>query len=97
VSEISLPQLPPQAHHVHVIPSLAFMSLLAMGPLCDAGCMIEFDATTIHVWLQEQLVLQGGCALPGLWIFHLLMLDTSNHPSSQQCYYNTSEFSHWST
>jgi hypothetical protein len=49
VGEISLPQLPPQAHHVHVIPGLASMSVLAMGPLCDVRCMIEFNATTIHV------------------------------------------------
>jgi hypothetical protein len=71
VGEISLPQLPPQACHVHVVPGLASMSLLAMGPLCDAGCTIEFDATTVHVWLQEQLVLQGRRVPPGLWIFQL--------------------------
>ena len=77
VGEISLPQLPPQACHVHVVPGLASMSLLAMGPLCDARCMIEFDATTVHVWLQEQLVLQGSRAPPGLWIFQLPTSDTT--------------------
>ncbi len=49
VSKISLPQLPPQARHIHVVQGLASMSLLAMGPLCDARCTIKFDATTICV------------------------------------------------
>jgi hypothetical protein len=40
VGEISLPQLPPQACHVHVVPGLASMLLLDMGPLCDATCTI---------------------------------------------------------
>jgi hypothetical protein len=70
-------QLPPQACHIHVVPGLAFMSLLAMGPLCDARCMIEFDTTTVHLWLQEQLLLQGSHAPPGLWIFQLPTSDTT--------------------
>jgi hypothetical protein len=37
VSEISQPLLPLQARHVHVVPGLASMSLLAIGPLGDAG------------------------------------------------------------
>jgi hypothetical protein len=59
VGEISLPLLPLQARHIHVVPGLASMSLLAMGPLCNAGCTIEFNANTIHAWLQEQVVLEG--------------------------------------
>jgi hypothetical protein len=47
------------------------MLLLAMGPLCDAGCMIKFNANTIHVWLQEQVVLEGRRDPPGLWVFQL--------------------------
>jgi hypothetical protein len=49
VGEISLPQLPPQARHVHIVPGLASMLLLAMGPLCDARYTIKFDATTVRV------------------------------------------------
>jgi hypothetical protein len=47
------------------------MSLLAMGPLCDAGCTIEFTATTVEVKLHDNLVLQGNRTPPGLWIFQL--------------------------
>ncbi len=32
VGKISLPQLPPQAHHIHVVPGLATMLLLAICP-----------------------------------------------------------------
>jgi len=71
VREIDLPHVPSQAYKVHLLPGLASVSLLAMGPLCDAGCRIEFDATTVHVWYQDQLVLKGHRALPGLWIFQL--------------------------
>jgi hypothetical protein len=73
VGKISLPLLPLQAQHVHVVPGLASMSLLAMGPLCDARCTIKFNAITAHVWLQEQVVLEGRRNLPGLWVFQLLM------------------------
>jgi hypothetical protein len=47
------------------------MSLLAMGPLCDAGCTIEFTATTMEVKLHDNLVLQGNRTPPSLWIFQL--------------------------
>jgi hypothetical protein len=47
------------------------MSLLAMGPLCDAGCTNEFTATTVEVKLCDNLVLQGNRTPPGLWIFQL--------------------------
>jgi hypothetical protein len=71
IGEISVPHLPTQSCSVHVVPGLASMSLLAMGPLCDAGCTIEFTATTVEVKLCDNLVLQGNRTPPGLWIFQL--------------------------
>lgn len=47
------------------------MSLLAMGPLCDAGCTIEFNANTVQVRLHDQVVLEGRRDPPGLWVFQL--------------------------
>ncbi len=84
---------PLQAQHVHVVPGLASMSLLAMGPLCDAGCTIEFNAYTVHVWLQEQVVLEGRRDLPvGLWVFQL---PTPAVPTNQKYHCASSQFSHW--
>ena len=42
-----------------------------MGPLCDAGCRVEFEATTVRALFEDKTVLQGRRAPPGLWIFHL--------------------------
>jgi hypothetical protein len=53
------------------------MSLLTMGPLCDAGCTIEFTATTMEIQLCDNLVLQGNGTPPSLWIFQL---PTNNLP-----------------
>jgi hypothetical protein len=71
IGEISVPHLPTQSCSVHDIPGLASMSLLAMGPLCDAGWSVEFTATTAEVKLRDNLVLQGNRTPPGLWIFQL--------------------------
>jgi hypothetical protein len=77
IGEISMPHLPTQSFSVHVIPGFASISLLAMGPLCDAGCTIEFTATTVEVKLHDNLVLQGNRTPPSLWIFQL---PTNNSP-----------------
>jgi hypothetical protein len=71
IGEISVPHLPMQSCSVHVIPGLASMSLLAIGPICDAGFTIEFTATTVEVKLCDNLVFQGNHTPPGLWIFQL--------------------------
>ena len=53
-AELNLPQLPPAARHVRIVPSLSTHdSLLSMGQLCDAGCKITFTATTVHVRLNS--------------------------------------------
>jgi hypothetical protein len=82
IGEISLPHLPMQSFLVHVVPGLASMSLLAMGPLCDAGCTIEITVTTEEVKLHDNLVLQGNRAPPSLWIFQLPMNDSPVLPDN---------------
>lgn len=67
IGDIPLSHVPTEACRVHIVPGLRSMSLLAMGPLCDAGCAVEFDAKTVHVKLHDKLVLQGHRTLPGLW------------------------------
>lgn len=58
-AELDLPALPPAARHVHLVPALSTFSLISMGQLCDSGCKIIFDATTVHVYLKNQCILQG--------------------------------------
>jgi hypothetical protein len=81
IGQISVPHLPMQSCSVHVVPGLASMSLLAMGPLCVAGCTIEFTATTVEVKLSDNLVLQGNRTPPGLWIFQLPTNDSPVLPN----------------
>ena len=71
VGNVVLPRAPPEACQVHVVPNLKSYSLLAMGPLCDAGCRVEFEATAVRALLEDKTALQGHRAPPGLWIFHL--------------------------
>jgi hypothetical protein len=78
---IELPRVPATACKVHIVPGLASVSLLAMGPLCDAGCKIEFDATTVQVWYQGHVVLTGHRAPPGLWLFQLPSTTTTALPT----------------
>jgi hypothetical protein len=82
IGESSVPHLQTQSCLVHVIPGLASMSVLAMGPLCDAECTIEFTATTVEVKLHDNLVLQGNRTPPGLWIFQLPMNDSPVLPDN---------------
>lgn len=48
-AELDLPTLPPLARQVHIVPNLANHSLISIGQLCDGGCNVSFDATTVTV------------------------------------------------
>ena len=72
LADLDLPTLPPEARQVHIVPDLSSHSLLALGPLCDAGCSVTFDATSVVVTLQNKPILHG-CRTPAtrLWHFNL--------------------------
>jgi hypothetical protein len=57
--EIDIPNLPPAARTVHIVPDLKSHSLLSIGQLCDAGCVVEFTATTVIIQHNDIVVLQG--------------------------------------
>jgi hypothetical protein len=57
--DIDVPNLPKAARTVHVVPDLASHSLLSIGQLCDAGCIVEFTATNATVRHNDSIVLQG--------------------------------------
>jgi len=58
-AELDLPMLPPNAPHVHIVPDLTSLSLIAIGQLCDAGCIVTFDAATITCEWNGQIILVG--------------------------------------
>ena len=67
-AELDLPTLPLAARHVHIVPALQAGSLLSMGQLCDAGCVVTFDATTVRVHRNSELLLTGiRTPATGLW------------------------------
>ena len=70
--ELDLPNLPPTARHVHIVPSLATASLLSIGQLCDAGCVATFTATSVLITYEGTVVLTGErTPATQLWHIHL--------------------------
>ena len=68
--EIDIPNLPAAARTVHIVPDLKSHSLLSIGQLCDAGCIVEFTATTVHIRHNNILVLQGH-RTPATQLWHV--------------------------
>ena len=58
-AELDIPHLPIAARRCHIVPALSNHSLLSIGQLCDAGCSIELDATTLKVQYEGATVLTG--------------------------------------
>jgi len=72
-AELNLPTLPLSARRVHIVPALTTASLLSMGQLCDAGCRVTFDAKSVNVHLDDNLLLSGvRTPTTGLWHLSLL-------------------------
>ncbi|KAG7342947.1 hypothetical protein IV203_020892 [Nitzschia inconspicua] len=67
-AELPIPSLPLSAHRVYVVPELASSPLIAVAPLCDAGCTVTFANTTVTVHLGHDLLLMGSRdPTSGLW------------------------------
>jgi hypothetical protein len=67
-AKLHLPGLPLAARQVHVVPSLASQSLLSIGQFCDAGCKVAFDAETVTVSHNAEVLLTGQrTPLTRLW------------------------------
>ena len=80
-AELDLPSLPPAARRVHIVPALSTASLLSMGQLCDAGCVVTFDATTVTVTLHGERILDD-IRTPATGLWNLSMVQPSLAPSS---------------
>jgi hypothetical protein len=69
---LDLPNLPPAACHVHIVPSLDTASLLSIGQLCDAGCIAEFTAHKLTITYAGTTILTGiRTVATQLWHVHL--------------------------
>ena len=55
---LDIPLLPNEATHAHVAPKLDG-HLISIGQLCDAGCTAFFDAKTVRIMYDEQVILEG--------------------------------------
>jgi hypothetical protein len=67
-AELHLPGLPLAARQVHIVHSLASQSLLSIGQFCDAGCKVAFDAETVTVSHNAEVLLTGQrTPLTRLW------------------------------
>jgi hypothetical protein len=54
------------------MPDLKSYSLLSIGQLCDAGCVIEFTATNVNIQHYDIVVLKGHRTPdPQLWHIEL--------------------------
>ncbi|KAI2488787.1 hypothetical protein MHU86_25841 [Fragilaria crotonensis] len=81
-AELDIPRLPLAARRVHIVPALQTASLLSMGQLCDAGCIVTFDAKIVTVHLDDELILTGArTPTTGLWHLNLVApLDPHDMP-----------------
>ena len=60
-ADLDIPHLPLAARHIHLCPDLKSLSLISMGQLCDAGCIVTFDAENVTVKYNNLVVLDGHC------------------------------------
>ena len=60
-AELDFPALSPAARHIHILPDLQNHTLISIGKLCDAGCDVIFDATTVTVRYKNNIALTGTC------------------------------------
>jgi hypothetical protein len=81
-AELDLPSLPFAARRVHIVPALSTASLLSMGQLCDSGCCIVFDACSVKVYFNDDVILAGErTTATGLW--HLSLHPPTPLPAQQ--------------
>ena len=57
--ELDIPALPLSARLAHVVPALTDQSLISIGQLCDSGCDVTFNATSVNVTLEGNPIFSG--------------------------------------
>jgi hypothetical protein len=91
--KLDVPLLPNKARDAHIVPELAYASLVSIKTLCDAGCTVDYNNNACNVYFQEKLVWTGPREpTTGLWNFHSIQHSqwTENH----QQRHNVQPYSH---
>ena len=57
--ELNIPQLPLAARRAHIVPALTDHSLISIGQLCDSGCQVNFNATSVCVTHEGKPIFTG--------------------------------------
>ena len=57
--ELDIPALPLSARLAHVVPALTDQSLISIGQLCDSGCNVTFNATSVKLSLEGNPIFAG--------------------------------------
>ena len=84
-AELDITSLPLAARRVHIVPALSTFSLISIGQLCDSGCQVTFDANSVTVSHNTQIVLSGQRdTATGLW--HLNLADPLPPPMEHHSY-----------
>ena len=80
--ELDIPGLPSTARKAHVFSEI-HKPLLSIPQLCDAGCSVQFDETTVTVTNSNNEILLVGTRDPvtNLW---LIPLGPASHLEMQQ-------------
>jgi hypothetical protein len=80
---VNIPLLPPSARNTHKFSELAH-ALISVGLLCDHGCRAIFDRTTVEIWYQHHIILNGRRdPLTKLWTIPLDHIKHCTTPSLQ--------------
>ena len=78
---LNIPGLPITARHGHIIPGLASHSLMSVVTLCNAGCEVTFNKTSVRVVFDGKVIMTGRkCHRTGLW---MVPLDPTTNPTSK--------------
>jgi hypothetical protein len=70
-ANLPFPQLPATAIQAHVFPHLHNQALLSVVLLCDAGCTVTFEQTSVKIRYEGNIVLEGMRVPPGLWTMNI--------------------------
>jgi Reverse transcriptase (RNA-dependent DNA polymerase) len=84
-AELPFPALPHAAKQVHVFPDL-HSSLLAVAPLCDAGCTVTFDKHHCIIRLPDNTDIQCQRNPQGLWVLPPHILNSKNMSNLTTCH-----------
>ena len=69
---LDLPDLPLAARQAHIFPQLKHNALISIAQFCDHGCTAVFTATSVRIFLDSKILIQGSRqSTTNLWTIDL--------------------------